>query len=261
MKRKFSSNLKGKVRNFSLPKNRPLVPLYEAIVNSINSIDERRIIEPTIHGKIEIEVIRERTLISGSNEDTVIGFKIHDNGVGFNSDNMASFMEADSEYKLSIGGKGVGRFSWLKAFSSVHITSTFLENKSFFMRKFDFDLEQIEIEDSLVEAENNNCCTIVELDGYLNGFINNVPTKIETIATRIIQHCFVYFLSETCPDIIIFSDMEEEDTVTYKKRFAISDAALNKFKGIIKNNCLCRPLQSVFSNRITFISDDKHIIS
>lgn len=42
MARLFSSNLRGKVRNFSLPKNRPLVPLYEAIVNSINAIDERR---------------------------------------------------------------------------------------------------------------------------------------------------------------------------------------------------------------------------
>ena len=35
MARSFSSNLRGKVRNFSLPKNRPLVPLYEAIVNSL----------------------------------------------------------------------------------------------------------------------------------------------------------------------------------------------------------------------------------
>ena len=30
----------------------------------------------------------------------------------------------------------------------------------------------------------------------------------------------------------LFGDMAEEDTVTYKKRFAISDAALTKFKGI-----------------------------
>ena len=32
MARSFSSNLRGKVRNFSLPKNRPLVPVYEDIV-------------------------------------------------------------------------------------------------------------------------------------------------------------------------------------------------------------------------------------
>lgn len=38
MARSFSSNLRGKVRNFSLPENRPLVPLYEAIVNAINAM-------------------------------------------------------------------------------------------------------------------------------------------------------------------------------------------------------------------------------
>lgn len=42
MKRNFSSNLRGKVRNFPLPQNRPLVPLYEAVVNSINAIDDRK---------------------------------------------------------------------------------------------------------------------------------------------------------------------------------------------------------------------------
>ena len=153
MTRSFSSNLRGKVRNFSLPKNRPLIPLYEAVVNSINAIDERAQKQGNFQGKIEIEVIRERSLFAEADKNTVKGFCVRDNGVGFNEANMASFMEADSEYKLSIGGKGVGRFSWLKAFSSVHITSTFLENKSFFTRKFDFDLEQIEIEDSLLEAE------------------------------------------------------------------------------------------------------------
>lgn len=32
MARLFSSNLRGKVRNFSLPKNRPLVSLYEQVM-------------------------------------------------------------------------------------------------------------------------------------------------------------------------------------------------------------------------------------
>ena len=58
MTRSFSSNLRGKVRNFSLPKNRPLVPLYEAIVNAINAIDERANKQGTVQGKVEIEVIR-----------------------------------------------------------------------------------------------------------------------------------------------------------------------------------------------------------
>ena len=127
MKRNFSSNLRGKVRNFPLPQNRPLVPLYEAVVNSINAIDDRKKQDVLLQGKIEIEIIRDRTLFSESDSNTVKGFRVTDNGIGFDEDNMSSFMEADSEYKLAIGGKGVGRFSWLKAFLSVQISSTFKE--------------------------------------------------------------------------------------------------------------------------------------
>ncbi len=96
MARAFSSNLRGKVRNFSLPKNRPLVPLYEAVVNSINAIDERTQKQGPFYGKVEIEVIRERTIFAKSDKYTVKGFCVRDNGIGFDEANMASFMEADS---------------------------------------------------------------------------------------------------------------------------------------------------------------------
>ena len=140
MSRAFSANIRGKVRNFSLPKNRPMVPLYEAIVNSINAIDERRRIENDFDGQIDIEVLRDETLFSDFDKSTVLGFKIIDNGIGFTEENMRSFMEADSDYKLRIGGKGVGRFSWLKAFAKVEIKSTYRENDVFYTRMFDFTL-------------------------------------------------------------------------------------------------------------------------
>ena len=98
MARSFSSNLRGKVRNFDLPKNQPLVPLYEAIVNSINAIDERSEKYGDFQGKITIEVVRERTLLSESDSNTVSGFIVTDNGIGFDDDNMKSFMEADSDF-------------------------------------------------------------------------------------------------------------------------------------------------------------------
>lgn len=37
--RPFSINIRGRVKNFNLPKNQPLVPLFEAIVNAIYSPD------------------------------------------------------------------------------------------------------------------------------------------------------------------------------------------------------------------------------
>lgn len=206
MARSFGSNLKGKVRNFPLPKNRPLIPLYEAIVNSINAIDERKRKCESFSGRIEIEVIRDRTLFSESDSNTVRGFSIKDNGIGFDENNMASFMEADSDYKLAFGGKGVGRFSWLKAFSNVSITSTFNSDGEFVTRTFDFNLNRVDIEDTLVDAgtEITDNCTIVKLADYLKDYENHVPKQLETIATRIIQHCFIYFLSKDCPEVVIY---------------------------------------------------------
>ncbi len=74
MARMFSTNIKGKVRNFSLPKDKPLIPLYEAIVNSINAIDEKRRDESNYDGIIKIEVLREKTLFSDDDENTISGF-------------------------------------------------------------------------------------------------------------------------------------------------------------------------------------------
>ena len=217
MLRSFSSNLRGKVRNFSLPKNRPLVPLYEAIVNSINAIDERSIKKGSFEGKIEVEVIRDRTLFAESDKNTVCGFCVKDNGIGFDDNNMSSFMEADSEYKLATGGKGVGRFSWLKAFSSVHIVSTYKEADEFVTREFDFSLEKADIDDVLRDnTDATEYQTVVKLKDYNKDYKKDVPKQLSTIATRVIQHCFVYFLSDSCPQIYVF---DNEDRLHLNKLF------------------------------------------
>lgn len=225
MARAFSSNLRGKVRNFSLPKNRPLVPLYEAIVNSINAIDERAKKLGSFQGKVEIEVIREHTIFADSDKHTVKGFCVHDNGIGFDEANMASFMEADSEYKMAIGGKGVGRFSWLKAFSSVHIISTYKEGDGFVTREFTFSLDQRNVDDVLKETtDESEYHTVVKLIDYIENYENEVPKQLLTIATRIIQHCFVYFLSNRCPEIQIYDDKERISlNQIFRERFSTDD--------------------------------------
>ena len=230
MARSFSSNLRGKVRNFSLPKNRPLVPLYEAIVNSINAIDERYKKQGAFQGKIEIEVVRDRTLFADSDNNTVRGFCVRDNGIGFNEENMASFMEADSEYKMSIGGKGVGRFSWLKAFCSVQVVSTYEDEDVFVTREFEFSLDHFDIEDVLTEAaEEANYQTIVKLREYKKEYESEVPKQLNTIALRIIQHCLVYFLNDNCPEIQIY-DNEERISLNqmFRDRFS-TDENKNSF--------------------------------
>lgn len=53
-------NIKGRVKNFSLQKKWTLIPLYEAVVNSLHAIEERRINEKFFKdGKIVIEAVRD----------------------------------------------------------------------------------------------------------------------------------------------------------------------------------------------------------
>lgn len=55
----FSIDLPGRVKNFELPRTKPLMPLFETIVNSIYAIEERQQNDDKVNGYINIEIIRE----------------------------------------------------------------------------------------------------------------------------------------------------------------------------------------------------------
>ena len=220
MTRSFSTCLSGRVRNFKLPIKQSLVPLFEAIVNSINAINERREKYNGEPGVIDIQVIRagDKPLAEGLAEESVKGFIVRDNGIGFDEANMQSFMKADSEYKLKIGGKGVGRFSWLVAFSQVHIKSVYRKEGSddFKSREFVFTLKKEGVDEVVEDTSETNFCTTVELIDYVSEFAKNTPKQLETIATHIIQHCLVYFLNPKCPTIQL---RDEKTTLPLNKLF------------------------------------------
>ena len=218
--RSYSINIAGRVKNFPLPKNRPLIPLYETIVNSLHAIEERRQFDQTFHdGKIVIEIIRsDQTSFLEDGELPVIeGFKVTDNGIGFNEQNMDSFIESDSTYKAEIGGKGVGRFSWLKAFGKVSVSSIYKQENDFVRRDFVFTLTKSFLDDTLEDCPNADCySTSVTLENYLPEYKQYVPKHVSTIAMRILQHCLVYFLDSNCPQIIV---QDIEDTIVLNKLF------------------------------------------
>jgi anti-sigma regulatory factor (Ser/Thr protein kinase) len=87
-----------------VPKSKPLLPVFEAVANSVDAIADR-----AGPGTITVTVRRDPDLIEGQRglPHTVI---IEDDGVGFNDANIASFDELYSEKKMHQGGKGRGRF-------------------------------------------------------------------------------------------------------------------------------------------------------
>lgn len=207
----FSISLKGRVKNFNLPKNQPLIPLFEAIVNSIHAINERKNAGEQFNRYITIKLIRDNQLsldLDGMKElASISSFEIIDNGVGFNEPNLTSFMESDSTYKAAIGGKGVGRFSWLIAFEKAEIESIYYDEGGYVKRAFEFSVEQTEINDTLTDCETqNDNKTTVRLLNCLNPYAKAIPKRSLTIATRIIQHCLVYFISDNCPEINLIDE-------------------------------------------------------
>lgn len=111
-------NIAGLIKNSRpmLKKHGPLLPLYEAIINSIHSINEKAEKNPSFNGEISIHLERHPQLDGVKNFPDLKNIIIRDNGIGFHEKNYNSFNTSYSLYKEFIGGKGLGRFSYLVAF-------------------------------------------------------------------------------------------------------------------------------------------------
>lgn len=221
----FTIDLAGRVRNFDLPKNQPLIPLYEAIVNSIYAIQERQQKEE-FDGKIEVEIIRDPQQVAeiegiDKSINEITGFRIIDNGVGLDDNNMKSFLQSDSTYRADKGGKGVGRFSWLKAFLKTHIESVYKDENDgvWVKREFEFSLDKLDIDDRLVEEkgafENRTCVSLID---YLPSYRKHVNKNAETIAMKIMQHCMIYLMSPKCPQICVIDEERYSINSMFEKK-------------------------------------------
>jgi hypothetical protein len=206
------TNLAGRTKNFGDFKRNAYLPVFEAFVNSIHAIDDRKKIlnESNYVGNIQVRVIRGKGQANATdgkverkNRD-IISFEIEDNGIGFNEVNFKSFRTSESDYKLSRGGKGIGRFSWLKAFEKAEIRSVYIgENNVKKQREFIFSLSGIEETSNQIIniSESNN--TIVKLKGFKSEYRNQESAwkRPKTIALRTLSHCLFYYIKKTAPKI------------------------------------------------------------
>lgn len=194
-------NFKGLVDLHTLPKTTPLLPLYEAIINSIQSIEDAQI----SNGKIEIIVERDKQMnLFNQWETDIENIIIVDNGIGFDDENYNSFDTYASEYKIQKGCKGVGRMLWLKAFCSVSIESIFVEEDKKKCRTFLFDANHA-VHDMKVKELSSDVLqtTKVRLNGLREQYKGNCPKKLDTIAKNILNHCFTYYVLGKAPKIIV----------------------------------------------------------
>ena len=196
----------GRVKNVQLPSGKPLLPLFEAIINSLHAIEDAN--EP--NGIIEVKVVRDsNSLFSQTDQQLadITSFLIIDNGIGFDEANFEAFSTSDTTYKANRGGKGVGRFMWLQAFDSVDINSVYHTNGEAKERKFKFCPTGTGIDDHTLttEQEDRERKTIVKLIGLKDKFRKQCPKGLETVATYIVEEFLDYFLGPIRP-VMILSD-------------------------------------------------------
>jgi hypothetical protein len=126
-------DLGNQVRQTILPQWKPLLPLFEAVMNSFQAIREAKL-PKTIPGRITIDIEREDGLFKDESAP-IESFKITDNGIGLDDDNFDSFNTAFSRRKVASGGKGLGRITWLKAFEGAEIESIFRDTDGALWRR------------------------------------------------------------------------------------------------------------------------------
>lgn len=118
---------------------------------------------------------------------------VRDNGDGFTDSNFDSFCRYRSEHKKHLGGKGVGRFVFLKVYDSAQFRSVLKKEK--LERNFTFDLNfdtsNINSTDAAFAIDSNKTEVILQnlsLD-YYNSEINldrRIELNIEVICERVL---------------------------------------------------------------------------
>ncbi|OCK50271.1 hypothetical protein BA768_20565 [Chryseobacterium sp. CBo1] len=200
-------DIAGKVREKKLPNNKVLLPLYEAIVNSIHAIEDLKLEEK---GLIEVELVRSNQEEIGYEDlnklPPIKDFIIKDNGIGFTEENYESFNFAHSSYKYERGGKGIGRITWLRAFDRAIIKSQFKDKEQYLSRNFNFETTRKGIEkESLVVIGDRDgfWSTTIVLRNLKERYRRRCNNNAEDIVFKILEHCFSFFLETNCPVIVI----------------------------------------------------------
>lgn len=195
----IGTNLPGRIRNVSLAPSNGLMPLFEAVSNSIHAIEDAG--HPPDKGRITISIKRSPPPFAFGDSDApaqgdIEGFTITDNGVGFNEANFSSFGTLDSEHKVKRGGRGVGRLLWLKAFHSVSVESVFLDDDGEFkQRAFSFTAESgVSEGDPKPITEPAQCGTTITLAGFRDRYRQQSYKTAPSIAAAIVEHCLWFFV-------------------------------------------------------------------
>jgi hypothetical protein len=209
--------LAGRLRNTPLPRTHGLLPLFEAVVNSVQAVAAAGLAGST--GEIAVEIVRAPQQVlqleglgrrGAPPQEAILGFCVRDNGCGFDDANLQSFETLDSDFKASEGCRGVGRLLWLKAFDSVQVNSDFTgPDGKLLRRSFTFTASNGVDGASVSPSSSSARRTEVQLNGFKKDYRERAPKTGRTIANDLFEHCLWYFVRDGGAPKIKVVDQDE----------------------------------------------------
>ena len=195
-------NLVKRVERLPKPTNvtDALQPLFEAVSNAIHSTQSKFGENVLRDGRVTLNVFTDR-------KKKNIWASVEDNGVGLDEKNWDAFTTTDTDNKIDIGGKGVGRLLWLDCFEKIEITSVYKQGKVFKRRSFKFVLAlENQIQDLNVadEKSGSGSSMFVRFDGIRqNGYHDKFPGRGNFIFQHLTSHFLPAFIGSRCPQISV----------------------------------------------------------
>ena len=196
-------------------------PLFEAISNAIHSTQDKFGDKIATLGRIVLTVNTNR-----KKDDLWV--TVEDNGRGLDEDNWDAFTTTDTDNKIEMGGKGVGRLMWLDCFEKISVDSVFREqDQTLKRRSFRFRLTQENQfeEDDVVDATDvSDTSFFVKFTGVKdNGYYEWFPGRGDYVFQHLTSHFLPTFIGGRCPQISVTVG---DDTRQYPS--AISEIAHEK---------------------------------
>jgi hypothetical protein len=190
-----------------LPKPRrsadAMQPLFEAISNSVQATREKYGKSVGAKGRIIVSVNTNRKRLN-------ISATVQDNGMGLDKKHFAAFLETDTDNKIAIGGKGVGRLLWLDCFENIEIETVYKDGAVSRIRSFEFKLsprDQIKNLKQKKAAPSSSAGVIVKFSGLRNnGYKQKFPGRPLFVVYHLASHFLPMFISDNCPSITLECD-------------------------------------------------------
>ena len=198
-------------------------------MNAFQAIRDAR--KPAGSGRILVEIERDDSLL-GKDDGPIKAVRITDNGIGMDDDNFDSFNTAFSDRKETEGGKGLGRFTWLKAFDRVEVDSTFIapESRTTVQRSFVFDEQYDPDQAAPVAAPGRTAGTSIRLVGFKEPYRSETNKPADQIVQRMVEHFLLLFFEPNCPEVTLTDQgLKHSLNVVFDKEYKTT-ATVHKFE-------------------------------